>query len=109
MEHENDAIARVALNAIQNDRVAIGKVVADTGNIEAVINEAVAVGALLSFPLSGALPMALGEKLQELLARRRTRQQAIEVARAASLHVVVRFRPHLVEKGLHREGLKQPG
>ncbi len=44
--------AHVALNAVHNDRVAVGKVLADADKIEAAIDKPVAVRALfLSFPL----------------------------------------------------------
>jgi hypothetical protein len=98
----------VALNAVHHDRVAIAKVVAGADKIEAAIRKP--VGTLFVSALYQAHCRWLSAtRLQEVLTRRRPGRQAVEVAGAASFDVVVPLRPHLVEKGPHRHGLKQPG
>src|ERR1700692_1055936 len=92
--------AHVALDAVQNDGVTIVKVGADPDKIEAAITQPVAVASLLVFFLyQPYCRWLLAKKLQKLIQRRRTRQEAIEVARRATFDGVARYSPYLVEKG----------
>src|SRR5271163_4921967 len=100
----------VLLNAVQNNRVTLGKVVADTDEIKAAINKPIAVGALFVFsPYQPHRRWLVAKQLQQLVDRRRSRQESIEKARAASLYVVVVHRPYFVKKGLDGQRLKQSG
>ena len=86
--------AHVLLNAVQHDRVAVGEVVADADKIEAAISKPVVVGALFVSSLYQPHRRWLAAKqLQELVNRRRPGQESIEVARAASLDVVMGLAP----------------
>src|SRR6516162_11513711 len=68
----------IFLDAVQHDRVALGEVVADTGNIEAAVNEPVVVGAPFVPSLYQPHRRRLAAKqLQQLVDRRRSGQQTI--------------------------------
>src|SRR5271166_1592072 len=100
----------VFLDAVQHDRVALGEVVVDTDNIEAAVREQEVLGTLFVSSLDQPHRRWLEAKqLQQLVDRRRSAQQTIEIAWAASLDVVMGCRPDLVEKGFDGQRLKQPG
>ncbi len=97
--------AHVALNAVHNDREAIGKVVANADEIEAAIDKPIAIGAPLVFlPHQAHRRRLEAIKLQELVQRRRTRQQTVEVAGECRSTWKCRRCPDLVEKRLPPQG-----
>jgi len=92
--------AHVPFGVIQDDGVAIGKVIADADNVETAISKPAGVRVLLLVPYYQAhrRQWLSPKTLQEFLNRRFPVQEAIEVARAASLDVVMRSAPYLVKK-----------
>ena len=102
--------AHISLNTLQDDRVAVGKVFADSSNIETAIGKPVDVGVLFVVLADQAYQRQIRPKQpQQLINGGRSVQQAVEVFRAVSAHVVVSRTPYLVDKGLDRQRLKQPG
>src|ERR1700761_2419195 len=100
----------VFLDTVQHDRVALGEIVADTDNIEAAVREQVVVGSPFVLTLCQPHRRWLEAKqLQQFVDRRRSGQETIEIARAASLDVVMGLCPDLVDKGFDGQRLKQPG
>ena len=83
--------AHVALDAVHDDRVATGEVVADAGKVEAAVSKAVGVRAFLVVPPHQAHCRWLcAEEVQQFLNRRLPPQQAVEVPGRVPLDVEVR-------------------
>ena len=96
------------LHAVHDDGVAVGKVIADGGDIESAIGQPVTVRAFFVFSTYQSQRRRLvAKQLEKPVDRGGSRQEGIEGAGAGE--VVLVLTPDLVEKGLDREWLKQPG
>jgi len=100
----------VLLDAVDDNGVAVIEVAADTGDVEAALRRQVVVRSLLVLaPDQSQSGWLQAEQFDKGVDCRRRREQAVEVAGVAASDVAVVVAPDLVEKGLDRQRLEQPG
>src|ERR1700722_343007 len=97
------------MNAFQDDRVALGKIAADTRNIQAAVATPVLVRLLFVVlpdqPYQGQIRP---EQPKQLINGRRAVEEGVEVFRRSSADVVVTLTPYVGEKGLDTQRRQQP-
>ncbi len=99
---------QIAVEAVEHDRIACGKFVADAHQVERAVAHPIGIGVAIA--VAPHQPHHRGRRahdIEELLDLGGP-EQLLEMARRPALKMVVRPAPHLVEEGLHPDRLEQP-